>query len=139
MLSGPFLAFYISLVADGIVTICLTQIYERFYTSVVYMTSNVILVFYVSYLEHQQQNVLKKMFHFLQNNCCQSKKDLLTLSIPERQTNSILIAIQELKLYFPYFQLRLFQMCVVDYSFVLNCFLFTFNIAILAIQTSKQT
>ncbi|KAI2803713.1 hypothetical protein BLOT_007849 [Blomia tropicalis] len=97
------------------------------------------IILYLSYLDHEQQNELSKMFYFLQNNYCQPMQDLPILSINTKQTSNIRIALQELKLYIPYFQLQLFRICTVNYSFVLSCTLFTFNMAVLAIQTSKQT
>ena len=139
MLSGPCLTFYISLICDGIVTICLIQIYDQIFTILAYMVINLFLVLYLSYLDHEQQNELSKMFYFIQNNYCQPMQDLPILSINTKQTNNIRIALQELKLYIPYFQLQLFRICTVNYSFVLSCTLFTFNMAVLAIQTSKQT
>ena len=139
MLSVPCLTFYISLVCDGIVTICLTQINEEIFIILSYIVIHLFLVLYLSYLDHEQQNELSKMFYFLQNNYCQPMQDLPIPSINTKQTSNIRIALQELKLYIPYFQLQLFRICTVNYSFVLSCTLFTFNMAVLAIQTSKQT
>lgn len=50
---------------------------------------------------------------------------------------SVQIRIRQLQLYGGHFQMHLFKLCPIDYTFLLTVFLFVFNYALIIIQTNQ--
>lgn len=159
IISIPLIAFLIANVIESVVAICLMQVMPFAYSMVFYLINTSLAMLAVATFDQQAQKTLKQIivtlqqpkhqnklfkcifnqsFHYTLNSQVEISQSMTANTDVVLNPQSVQVLLMEMDIYLQSFNLRIFTLFKIDYTFILQTTLLVANTSVLIIQTSKK-